>query len=131
MELAKKNNSLGIFDMFNDMFSDAFSKEMKTDIEETDKEYILNVEVPGVKKENITVSFDSDNLIIKVKQDEETKEEKNYVTKERYSMEMSRSYYLENVDENNISAKLENGILTLHINKILKKEEPKKLITIE
>ena len=35
------------------MFNDAFAKEMKTDIEETDKEYVLSIEVPGVKMKKL------------------------------------------------------------------------------
>ena len=134
MNLDKKNdNSLNLWDSFTSLWNDAFSKEMKTDIEETDKEYILSVELPGMKKENVSVTFNDDELTIRVKKEEKTKEDKDksYICKERTSIDMTRSYYLENADENNITAKMENGILTLNVGKQKDISNPKKVINIE
>jgi HSP20 family protein len=133
MNLEKKNeNSYSLWDSFNDMFHDAFAKEMKTDIEETDTEYVLNVEVPGVKKEEVSVTFSDDTLTIEVKKEENKEDkDKNYLSKERSGLNMVRSYYLENVDETKVSAKLDNGILTLHLEKQKDIPNPKKVINIE
>ena len=132
MNLEKKgNNSLSLFDAFNSMFNDAFAKEMKTDIEETDKEYVLSIEVPGVKKEEIELSFTNDTLTINVKKEDKKEDNKNYITKEISTLEMNRSYYLDDVDENQIEAKLENGILTVNLKKQEKKINNKHQIAIE
>ena len=132
MNLEKKgNNSLSLFDTFNSMFTDAFAKEMKTDIEETDKEYNLSIEVPGVKKEEIEISFANDTLTINVKKEDKKDNKKNYITKEISTLEMNRSYYLDNVDEDNIEAKLENGILSIKLQKKNTKESNRHQITIE
>lgn len=132
MNLEKKENSYGLWDTFSDMFNDAFAKEMKTDIEETDKEYVLNIEVPGVNKENVAITFDNDTLTVNVtKDDKKESKDKNYISKERSTLNMTRSYYLENVDETKITAKLENGILNLHLEKLLNIPNPKKVICIE
>ena len=132
MNLEKKgNNSLSLFDAFNSMFTDAFAKEMKTDIEETDKEYVLSIEVPGVNKEEIQLSFTNDTLTINVKKEDKKEANKKYITQEISTLEMNRSYYLDDVDENQIEAKLDNGILTVHLKKQEKKNPNRRQITVE
>ena len=132
MNLEKKNDGYGLLDTFNDMFTDAFKKEMKTDIEETDKEYVLNVEVPGVSKEDLSLTFDDDTLTIHVKKsNKKDNKDKNFISKEISTLDMTRSYYLEGVDEENINAKLENGVLTLHLKKLENIPSPKRVISIE
>ena len=117
----KKNdeNRNSLLDEFNNFFSGGlFYKEMKTDIEETDKEYNITVDLPGVDKNNIHLSYDDNVLTINVSQTK-TNENKNstYIRKERTSQEMSRSYYLDNGDENNIKAKLNDGVLSITVGK--------------
>ena len=132
MNLEKKgNNSLSLFDAFNSMFTDAFAKEMKTDIEETDKEYVLSIEGPGVNKEEIHLSFTNDTLTINVKKEDKKEANKKYITQEISTLEMNRSYYLDDVDENQIEAKLDNGILTVHLKKQEKKNPNRRQITVE
>ena len=117
----KKNdeNRNSLLDEFNNFFSGGlFYKEMKTDIEENDKEYNITVDLPGVDKNNIHLSYDDNVLTINVSQTK-TNENKNstYIRKERTSQEMSRSYYLDNGDENNIKAKLNDGVLSITVGK--------------
>ena len=51
MNLDKKNeNNLSLWDSFSSLWNDAFTKEMKTDIEETENEYVLSVEIPGIRR---------------------------------------------------------------------------------
>lgn len=132
MNLENKNDRYSLWDTFNDMFTDAFSKEMKTDIEENEDGYLLNVEIPGVSKEDINLSFEDDTLTIHVKKSNKKDDKnKNYIAKERSTLDMTRSFYLENVDENSISAKLDNGILTIGLTKLKNIPNPKKVISIE
>ncbi|GAE87966.1 Hsp20/alpha crystallin family protein [Acetivibrio straminisolvens] len=109
-------------DFFNSGFFPAFygSNQMKVDISENDKEYILEADMPGIDKENINIEVNGDVLTISAKWDEQTEVKKdNYLRKERRASSMSRSFTLENVDSDRITAKHERGVLTL----ILPKKE--------
>lgn len=131
-DIKKNEEGLSLFDSFQSLFSDAFKKEMKTDITETKDAYELSIEVPGIKKEDLEISFTDDTLTIHARKNNKTKEEnKSYIAKERSTLDMERSYYLENADEENITARMDNGIL--YVNVLKKKDiaNPKKVINIE
>lgn len=131
-EIKRNDNNLSLWDTFSNFWNDAFSREMKTDISEDDKEYIVTVDMPGIDKKNVELSYSDDTLTVHVKKEEENKEkEKAYIRKERTSMDMTRSFYLENVDENKIEAKMENGVLTLTLPKMKEAPNPKKVISID
>lgn len=125
----KKNN---LVDDFQNFFMDSFfsNKALKTDIVETEKDYVLKVDLPGVEKKDVNLDFNNQYLTLSVNQ-EEDKEEKDlhYIRKERNRFSYSRSYYLDKADESKIKAKLENGILTITIGK--DEEDIKKTITID
>ncbi len=125
----KKNN---LVDEFQNFFMDSFfsTKALKTDIVENKDNYILTVELPGVDKECISLDFNNQYLTLSVNQTEEKDENnKHYIRKERNKFSYSRSYYLDKADENSITAKLENGILTINVEK--EKNEIKKTISID
>lgn len=126
-------------DLFDDMFSDPFftMKEnhlMKTDIKELDGEYEIVVDLPGYNKEDINLEISNGYLNITAKKNE-TNEEKHgkYLHKERFYGECSRSFYIgEDINEESIKAKFNNGTLILSIPKIDKTQEiAKRTITIE
>ncbi|MDE7264168.1 MAG: Hsp20 family protein [Anaeroplasmataceae bacterium] len=125
----KKNN---LVDEFQNFFMDSFfsNKALKTDIVETEKGYILKVELPGVDKKDVSLDFNNQYLTLSVNQ-EESKEDKeqHYIRKERSRYSYSRSYYLDKANESDIKAKLDNGILTIQIGK--NEEEIKKNIIID
>lgn len=126
----KKSNFL---EDFNSFFNGGlFTKDLKTDIEETDKEYLVTIDVPGLDKKDINLSYEDSMLMIDVTQKKESEDKnKSYIRKERSVCSMSRSYYLENGDENSIKAKLENGTLHITIQKLDVKPVDKKCICIE
>lgn len=128
-----KGNELNWFDDLDNLFTTTTRKGfMLSDLEEDDKEYKLTVDVPGVKKEDIHISFDNKNLVVSVKQDTETKnEKKNYIRRERFVSNESRSYYLADADGSNIHAKLENGVLHITVAKLAKQIEKENIIEIE
>jgi len=105
--------------MFEKFFSRSFlpsffdqKDTMKVDIKETDKAYIVEAEIPGVKKDNIKLELSDDMLTIHVQRDEQVEEERvNYIRKERKTFSTSRSFYVENVKHEDVTAKYENGIL--------------------
>lgn len=100
-----------------------------TDVKELEDSYELNMNVPGLKKEDIDISVKNGTLTIK--SEKETKSEEKdvkYILKERSSSIFSRSFKLpEEIDTNSISAKMEDGVLKLNIPKIEKKEETNKI----
>ncbi|MGI5902329.1 MAG: Hsp20/alpha crystallin family protein [Desulfitobacteriia bacterium] len=109
---------------FDNFFNNSFFSlhdglgTMKMDIKETDQEYIVEAEIPGVNKEDIKVELDDDLLTIHVQANEEISEEHDrYIRKERRCSSMSRSFYVENVQTDNITAKYKNGILSLKLPK--------------
>ena len=109
---------------------------MKTDVTEHDDHFEIAIDLPGFKKEDVTIDLENGYLTVSaakgVDKDENDKEGK-LIRQERYSGAMQRSFYVgENVTEEDIKAKMEHGLLTLCIPK---KETPKlpekKTLTIE
>ena len=95
---------------------------MKTDVRETDDAYEIDIDLPGFKKDEITAQLKDGCIVISAAKglDKDTKEKKNgkYIRKERYAGSMSRSFYVgEDITEDEISAKFENGILQLKVPK--------------
>lgn len=109
---------------------------MKTDIRELDGSYELVVDLPGFKKDEIEVQLENGYLTISAAKGldkDETDKKGKYLRQERFAGSMSRSFYVgENVTEEDIHGKFENGILKLDIPKVEeKKAEQKKRIAIE
>ncbi|MEW8959124.1 18 kDa heat shock protein [Moorella humiferrea] len=108
--------------MFNeDLFwIPVFGQPFKVDIKENEREYVLEAELPGLEKENINITYEDDTLTISIKRDEIVDEAReNFIRKERRSGSIERRFYLEGVDEEKITAKYKNGLLTV----ILPKKE--------
>ena len=110
---------------------------MKTDIQEMKDGYKMEVDLPGFKKDEITMKLENGTLTVSaakgLDKDEENKEKK-YVRRERYAGSMSRSFYVgEHVDVEDIHPKYENGILSFVVPKKEQKavEEKNKFISIE
>ena len=108
---------------------------MKTDIQETEKEYLLEVDLPGYKKEDIKIDVSEGYLTINAKVNkEDNEEEKNYVRRERFTGEVTRSFYVgEDIKEEEIKASFKNGILNLEVPKVNpeEKKSEKKYIEIK
>ena len=118
-------------------FSNTGLNLLRTDVKETEDAYELNVAVPGIKKENAKVELNDGYLTISInenEQNEEKDEKNNFIRKEIYKGSAERSFYVgDELKEEDIKAKMDNGILNIIVPK--KKEEPKqeekKLINIE
>jgi len=95
---------------------------IRADIRETDKEYVIEAEIPGVNKEDIKIDLRDDVLTIQVERNEQIDEERdNYIRKERRYGSYSRSFYVQDIDQDGVKAKYNNGILTITLPKL---EEP-------
>lgn len=104
------------------LFGKNASRIMKTDIRETEKTYELDVDLPGFKKEDIQAQLKDGYLTITankgVEHNEQDKKSGRYIRRERYSGSCSRSFYVgENITEEDIEAKFENGILQVTVPK--------------
>jgi len=79
--------------------------------------------MPGVRKEDINIEINDNRLTISANRDERVEEKRdNYIRKERRTSSMARSFSIDNVEADKITAKHENGVLTL----ILPKKEQSK-----
>ncbi len=85
---------------------------MKTDIRMQDKLYIIEVDLPGLKKEDINITYEQGYLTITASRNIELKTEV-YVRRERFQGEIKRSFFIGDKKETDIKANYENGILTI------------------
>lgn len=116
-----------LFDNFWDIkfVENSLIKIPTYDIIETDKEYIVELTLAGLNKEDISINTEKDVLTIKA----ERKEVKNlkYNRKESYFGKFERAFKLpEDIDKENIKASLENGILKVVITKLEENNKPSK-----
>lgn len=127
--VSRKNNYGPFFDLFDFPFSEDENSHalMKTDIEENDSSYVLNIEVPSVKKDEIKIKLDDGYLSVSVNQNHENVEkDKNskVIHRERFVGNYRRSFYVgDNVRYEDISAALEDGVLKVDVKKRAKEEK--------
>ena len=97
---------------------------IRADVRETKDSFIVEAELPGVKKDNVQIVCHEGVLTISVKtEDNAEHREEGYVRRERFAGEASRSFALRNISEENISAKMEDGVLTITLPKALPEEK--------
>ena len=107
---------------------------MKTDVRELDKTYELDVELPGFRKEDITLELDGGYLSIRAEK-KESKDEKDdkgqYLRRERFAGACSRSFYVgEGLEPKDVVAKFEDGMLRLTLPKETARTPEKKQISV-
>ena len=136
MMLVPRRNS---FDLFDDFFDDGFFQKntksmMKTDIREKKDKYILDIDLPGFKKENINIGLENGylNISAKSESEKEEKDEEKYLHKERFYGECTRSFYVgDDIKEHDIQAEFKNGILKIEVPKKELTNETKSVKQIE
>ena len=128
------------FPEFHDIDRKLYGKhahhEMKTDVHEHDDHYEIDIDLPGFKKDELTLNLENGYLTVGAAKglDKEHKDKKGKVIRqERYAGAMQRTFYVgEALTEEDIHAKYENGVLSLTIPKKDQKELPeRKSIAIE
>ncbi|MGM9934886.1 Hsp20/alpha crystallin family protein [uncultured Clostridium sp.] len=139
----KKNNELGgtFADFISDFFNDDLLAPMEmnfdmnkfsADVRETENEYLVCAELPGVNKEDISLDYRDNNLIVRAIREECHDDSKDsYIRKERSYGEFSRTFYFDNVDKSKIRAKFENGELKVILPKEVKGQSRNSQIFIE
>lgn len=139
----KRNDLMNIgFDDFSNMLDDFFTGSwpirrslagdtFKIDIQDNDTEYTIEAELPGVKKEDVEITLNDGRLNLSVKKEEVSENKsKKYIHRERKYAQMSRSILLADADDEDIKAKLEEGVLTIQVPK-KQHEDTSKRIMIE
>ena len=109
---------------------------MKTDVRENEGNYVLDIDLPGFKKDEISLTLDNGYLIVgasKTVNEDEKDSKGKMLRQERFSGAMQRSFYVgDSIDENDVKAKFEDGVLSLSFPKEKEPEIPeKKTIMIE
>ena len=128
-------------DFFDEMFGNEFdsfwgrkeNRFMRTDIQEKEGHYILEIDVPGYQKENIKIELENGYLMVTANANETKDENKNgYIHQERFFGTCSRSYYVgKNVKQEDIKANFKDGILKISFPKEKQEKiESKKYIEI-
>jgi len=105
------------FDM-NDWMGNA---GFRVDIHDNEKNYTIEAELPGVTEDQISLTVENDTLTISADMQSERSDEKAYYSERRVG-HVSRSFSLEGIDQDHISADYKNGILYV----TLPKQEPVK-----
>lgn len=96
-----------------------FGPTVRADIKETTAEYIVEAELPGLKKDDIVIELRDNTLTISAQKNEEVNEEReNYVRKERRQGKASRSFYVAEVDTEAVKADYTDGILKIVLPKL-------------
>ncbi|MGI5881772.1 MAG: Hsp20/alpha crystallin family protein [Dethiobacteria bacterium] len=126
------NSNLGIgmpgfgnlYNMLDDFFSDTWTKRsqakgtFRVDVRDNEKDYLIEAELPGVNKEEVDIELDEGRLTISVNREQNIQEEKeNYLHRERFFSSMKRSIYLADARVEGIGAKMQDGVLSIHIPK--------------
>ena len=110
----------------------SFASAFSTDIIEEDDHYVLEAELPGFEKKDISIDVEGDQLVIRAAREESTEEEKkNYIHKERHYGTYTRRFDISGIDIEKIAAKYEDGVLTLTLPKQEAKEPEGKKISID
>lgn len=127
-----KKNSISIFnDLLDDNFpffqikNDLFN--LRTNIKELEKEYLFEINVAGLTKDNINIDIEDGYLVVIADEKKETEEENIYLRKEIVYKSCKRKYYIGNVKQDQIKATLNEGILTI----VVPKEDVSKTNKIE
>lgn len=139
---ARRNNQTWIPDIFNDFFDNTWMERPKAtapaiNVQDTKDAYLLELAAPGMTKQDFNVHLDEDgDLVINMDHKEAEKKEENthYLRREFSYTKFQQTMLLpEDADREAVSAKVENGVLTVNIPKIKKVEleKAKKEITVE
>ena len=117
---------------YEDMLDEVdFAKGMNCDIYEKDGMYHIEMDIPGFKKDEIKIECHKGTITISAKKafNKEEHDGKKFLRRERRYNKEERSFYLGDIDEDNISASYTDGTLKVIVPNT--KEKEKKIISIE
>ncbi|HOQ75375.1 MAG TPA: Hsp20/alpha crystallin family protein [Thermoclostridium sp.] len=134
-DVSRRDDFFGIDRFFNDFFRDPFfsrfspfASPIRADVKENDREYIVEAEMPGVRKEDISIEISDDVLTLGVDTKKEVNEEsEGYIYRERSTGSFKRSFHIQNIKHDEIKASYKDGILTIELPKDDKAKGSKKI----
>jgi len=109
------------YNMIDNFFSEPwfmgrYGDTFKVDVQKKDDEYLVEAELPGVKRSEVSIEISDGNLQIAVRREENVNEQgRDYIHRERRFSSMSRSVYLADAAQEGIRAKLDNGVLKVSV----------------
>ncbi len=112
----RSDEFVDFYNLVDDFFSSPFrtvrQDTFKLDVKEEEKRFVIEADIPGVKREEIKISYSDDLLTISVERDEKKEETReHYLHRERRVCSMKRSLNIPGVDPQKVKAKLEDGVL--------------------
>ncbi len=111
-----------------DNFGVTNNNNMKCDIYEKDGNYNVEIDIPGFEKKDINIECDNGYLTVTAEKENESNEEnKNYIRRERSYGKYQRSFYIGDMDSDNIKAEFKHGMLNISIPKLESKETTKRI----
>lgn len=118
-------------DMF-DSFLESESVKMRCDIFEKDNVFNLEMDIPGFEKKDINIEYNKGTLTVTAEKkiENEAADDKKYIRRERFYGKMARSFYLGDIEEENIKAEFKDGTLKIIAPK-MDKNISKKIINID
>lgn len=138
MLIPRRNNRFDVFDSFfgdDSFFNNNQANLMKADIKEKKDSYVIEMDLPGFDKKNISLSLNDGYLEVSaktVKEENSCEDEEKYIRQERYYGECSRSFYVgDKISEEEIDAEFKNGILKVVVPKKEESEELPEVKKIE
>lgn len=129
-ELAKREDGFrSLFDIFNEpfftnplsAFSDMGVASMRVDVKDNGSSYELTADLPGIEKKDISLSYENNYLTIEARRDESNDQKDDnggYIRRERHTGTISRSFYIDSIDEAGISAEFNAGVLKVNLPKV-------------
>jgi HSP20 family protein len=129
-DLAAGDAPRSIWDVFNEpFFHDDFfptmsgfnaNGGMRVDVKDNGDSFELTADLPGMKKEDVNLTYQNGYLTIAAQQQAENNQQDdkgNYIRRERRMGSVSRSFYIDNIDESRIDAEFKDGVLTVKMPK--------------
>lgn len=118
----------GVFDDLFDAQMPTAGLAFKMNVEETDDAYVVSAELPGVQRDQIDVELNEGRLSVSVdKKESDEEKNKNYVHKETSEWSATRGVFLKDAAVSGLSAKLDNGVLTINVPKQQEKNNVTKI----
>lgn len=139
----KNRGAITPFQVMRSFFEDPFFSDfgivpfswtggVRADVKDLGNEYLVEADMPGVTKDKISLDVHDGMLTISANEDVEQKEEKSdYVYRERRWGHMSRSFSLDNINENAIKAEYKDGVLIVHLPKAEAEKKSARKIDIQ
>ena len=121
--LAKREDAFDrLFDVFHEPFFTGFdSGAFKVDVKDNGDHYELTADLPGMAKEDVRLSYENGYLTIaaeKKAENDEKDDKGNYIRRERSYGSMSRSFYINDIDEHGADASFKDGVLKVTMPKL-------------